>query len=112
MSLYTLLWIIWLVSDNMESVSKFSDSKPICSFSFPLLKITKLLFLSSTPNPHLDLMRTSFPLLMKLSYFTFKEIDINNAFFLSMNCICLALRMLRTQFSPQNPLFLSFYVYN
>lgn len=112
LSLYSSLSVIWPVSNNTEFVLKFSDSKPICPLSFPLLKITKLLFLSSAPNPHLDLMRTSSPLLMKVSYFTSKEIDINNAFFLSMNHICIALRMLRTQFSPPNPLFLSFYVYN
>lgn len=104
MSLYILLWALWLVSDNMEFVSKCNDSRPIC-FLFPPLKFTQLLFLSFTANPHLDLARTSFPLLVKFSCFTFKEIDINNALFLSMNYICIALKMLKTQFSPPNPLF-------
>ena len=108
MNLYILLWVTQLVSDSVEFVSKFKDSNTICSFSFPLLKFTKPLFLSSTPKPHLDVMGTSFPLLMKLSCFTFKEADILNASVLSMSYICIALRMLRTQFSPPNPLFLSF----
>lgn len=108
MNLHILLWVIQLVSDSVEFVSKFKDSNPICSFSFPLRKLTKPLFLSSTPNPHLDVAGNSFPSLMMLSRFTVEETDINNALVLSMGCICIALRMLRTQFSPPNPLFLSF----
>lgn len=94
----------------MAFVSKFSDSKPICSFLSPLLKCTKLLFLSVAPNSHVDLTRTSFPSLMKVSCFALKEIDINNALS-SMNHICIPLRMLRTHFSPPNPFLLSFYMF-
>lgn len=60
----------YTASDTVDIVSKFKDSKFICSFLFPLLKLTQLLFLSSTPNSHLDL-RGSFPLLMKVSCCTF-----------------------------------------
>lgn len=107
---YTLLpWVIWQVSDTVEFASKFKYLKSICSFPFPLLKFAKCYCFSL---PHQTLIGIWWELVFYCLWRFHAVLSLkknwHNALFLSMNHICIALRMLRTQFSPGNPLFLSF----